>query len=111
MAISQSSTLAKLSGGTPAVVTLFRGAISLPFIWFIARREGHTANRRDRLLAVGAGALFALDLQCFHINQRSRTVCQKLQFSCCRLRELAGEILILETGSRPLWFVHLHEKT
>ena len=68
VAISQSSTLAKLSGGTPAVVTLFRGAISLPFLWFIARREGHTANRRDRLLAIGAGALFALDLQCFHIS-------------------------------------------
>jgi drug/metabolite transporter (DMT)-like permease len=68
IAISQSSTLAKLSGGTPAVVTLFRGAIALPFLWLIARREGHTANQRDRLLAVGAGALFALDLQCFHIS-------------------------------------------
>ena len=68
LAISQSSTLAKLSGGSPAVVTLFRGAISLPFLWFIARREGHTASRRDRLLAVAAGALFALDLQCFHIS-------------------------------------------
>jgi drug/metabolite transporter (DMT)-like permease len=42
--------------------------ISLPFLSFIARREGHTAKRRDRLLAVGAGALFALDLQCFHIS-------------------------------------------
>ena len=68
LAISQSSTLAKLSGGTPAVVTLFRGAISLPFLWFIARREGHIASRRDRLLAFCAGALFALDLQCFHIS-------------------------------------------
>lgn len=68
LAISQSSTLAKLSGGTPAVVTLFRGAVALPFLWFIARREGHTATQRDRLLAVVAGALFALDLQCFHIS-------------------------------------------
>jgi drug/metabolite transporter (DMT)-like permease len=68
VAISQSSTLAKLSGGTPAVVTLFRGAVSLPFLWFVARREGHSAARHDRLLAVGAGALFALDLQCFHIS-------------------------------------------
>lgn len=50
------------------MVTLFRGAVALPFLWFIARREGHTANRRDRLLAVLAGALFALDLQCFHIS-------------------------------------------
>ena len=49
-------------------MTLFRGAVSLPFLWFIARREGHAAARRDRLLAVGAGALFALDLQCFHIS-------------------------------------------
>ena len=62
LAISQSSTLAKLSGGSPAVVTLFRGAVSLPFLWFIARREGHSATRRDRLLAVLAGGLFALDL-------------------------------------------------
>ena len=68
LAISQSSTLAKLSGGSPAVVTLFRGAVSLPFLWFIARREGHSATRRDRLLAVLAGGLFALDLQCFHIS-------------------------------------------
>ena len=68
VAISQSSTLAKLSGGTPAVVTLFRGAVSLPFLWFVARREGHTATQRDRMLAIGAGALFALDLQCFHIS-------------------------------------------
>ena len=68
IAISQSSTLAKLSGGTPAVVTLFRGAVALPFLWWIARREGHVAGRRDRLLAVAAGALFALDLQCFHLS-------------------------------------------
>ena len=64
--ISQSSPLAKLSGGSPAVVTLFRGVVSLPFLHLLARREGHRASARDRRRAVLAGALFALDLQCFH---------------------------------------------
>jgi hypothetical protein len=68
IAISQSSPLAKLSGGSPAVVTLFRGAIALPFLALLARREGHAPARRDRALAIVAGGLFALDLQCFHIS-------------------------------------------
>jgi len=68
IAISQSSPLAKLSGGSPAVVTLFRGAIALPFLALLARREGHAPARRDRALAILAGGLFALDLQCFHIS-------------------------------------------
>lgn len=68
MAISQSSPLAKLSGASPAVVTLFRGAVALPFLALLARREGHAPARRDRALAVLAGGLFALDLQCFHIS-------------------------------------------
>ena len=68
MAISQSSPLAKLSGGSPAVVTLFRGAVALPFLALLARREGHAPARRDRALAILAGGLFALDLQCFHIS-------------------------------------------
>jgi len=68
MAISQSSPLAKLSGASPAVVTLFRGAVALPFLALLARREGHAPARRDRELAILAGGLFALDLQCFHIS-------------------------------------------
>ena len=68
MAISQSSPLAKLSGASPAVVTLFRGAVALPFLALLARREGHDPARRDRALAILAGGLFALDLQCFHIS-------------------------------------------
>ena len=68
MAISQSSPLAKLSGASPAVVTLFRGAVALPFLALLAQREGHAPARRDRALAVLAGGLFALDLQCFHIS-------------------------------------------
>jgi len=68
IAISQSSPLAKLSGGSPAVVTLFRGAVALPFLALLARREGHAPARRDRALAILAGGLFALDLQCFHIS-------------------------------------------
>jgi drug/metabolite transporter (DMT)-like permease len=68
MAISQSSPLAKLSGASPAVVTLFRGAVALPFLALLARREGHAPARRDRALAILAGGLFALDLQCFHIS-------------------------------------------
>ena len=39
LAISQSSPLAKLSGASPAVVTLFRGAVALPFLTLLARRE------------------------------------------------------------------------
>ena len=66
IAISQSSPLAKLSGGSPAAVTLYRGVFALPFLAFIAHREGHRASRRDRALALVAGGLFALDLQCFH---------------------------------------------
>jgi drug/metabolite transporter (DMT)-like permease len=68
LAISQSSPLAKLSGASPAVVTLFRGVFAFPFLLFLARREGHAPSRRDRGLALLAGALFALDLQCFHIS-------------------------------------------
>ena len=68
LAISQSSPLAKLSGASPAVVTLFRGLFALPFLALLARREGHAPSRRDRGLALLAGALFALDLQCFHIS-------------------------------------------
>ena len=68
LAISQSSPLAKLSGASPAVVTLFRGAVALPFLALFARREGHAATPRDRALAFVAGGLFALDLQCFHLS-------------------------------------------
>ena len=68
LAISQSSPLAKLSGASPAVVTLFRGAVALPFLALLARREGHRAAPRDRALAFIAGGLFALDLQCFHVS-------------------------------------------
>lgn len=68
LAISQSSPLAKLSGASPAVVTLFRGAVALPFLTLLARREGHAPARRDRALAILAGGLFALDLQCFHVS-------------------------------------------
>jgi drug/metabolite transporter (DMT)-like permease len=68
LAISQSSPLAKLSGASPAVVTLFRGAVALPFLALLARREGHAATPRDRALAFVAGGLFALDLQCFHLS-------------------------------------------
>ena len=68
LAISQSSPLAKLSGASPAVVTLFRGIFALPFLVLLARREGHAPSRRDRGLALFAGGLFALDLQCFHIS-------------------------------------------
>jgi drug/metabolite transporter (DMT)-like permease len=68
LAISQSSPLAKLSGASPAVVTLFRGVVALPFLALLARREGHSATRRDRALAFIAGGLFALDLQCFHVS-------------------------------------------
>jgi drug/metabolite transporter (DMT)-like permease len=68
LAISQSSPLAKLSGASPAVVTLFRGIFALPFLVLLARREGHAPSRRDRSLALFAGGLFALDLQCFHIS-------------------------------------------
>ncbi len=68
LAISQSSPLAKLSGASPAVVTLFRGLFALPLLALLARREGHAPSRRDRSLALLAGALFALDLQCFHIS-------------------------------------------
>jgi drug/metabolite transporter (DMT)-like permease len=68
IAISQSSTLAKLSDASPAVVTLFRGLVALPFLALLARREGHRAAPRDRALALIAGGLFALDLQCFHLS-------------------------------------------
>ena len=68
IATSQSSTLAKLSDASPAVVTLFRGVVALPFLALLARREGHRAAPRDRALALIAGGLFALDLQCFHLS-------------------------------------------
>jgi drug/metabolite transporter (DMT)-like permease len=42
--------------------------VALPFLALLARREGHAPARRDRALAILAGGLFALDLQCFHIS-------------------------------------------
>lgn len=69
LVISASGPLVRLSGVEPATSAIFRCAYAVPpmllLAWLERRRLGPMA-RRDCLLAVAAGLLFALDLLFWH---------------------------------------------
>jgi drug/metabolite transporter (DMT)-like permease len=67
--IASSSTLVRLADTTPATASAFRCLLSVPLLFLLARRQ--LAGRpkrppRDRLLAVGAGCFFTVDLYLWH---------------------------------------------
>jgi drug/metabolite transporter (DMT)-like permease len=68
-AIASSGTLVRLADVTPVTAAVFRCLYAVPVLllltWFEDRRLG-PRTRRERLLAVGAGVFFALDLVLWH---------------------------------------------
>lgn len=68
--IAFSGILVRLSGATPSTATVYRALYALPFLVLLAvpeeRRLGRP-DRRGRLLALGAGLFFAVDLTSFHL--------------------------------------------
>ena len=68
--IAFSGILVRLSGAAPSTATVFRALYAVPFLVVLAvpeeRRLGRSSGRA-RLLAVGAGLFFAVDLTTFHL--------------------------------------------
>jgi drug/metabolite transporter (DMT)-like permease len=67
--IASSSTLVRLADTTPATAAAFRCLLSVPLLALIARRQlsGRVPRPgRDRLLGVGAGMFFTVDLDLWH---------------------------------------------
>jgi drug/metabolite transporter (DMT)-like permease len=71
LVIAFSAILVKLADVSPATAAFFRCFYALPALgvlaWIERTRYGPRA-RRDRLLALGAGVLFAADLICWHYS-------------------------------------------
>lgn len=68
--IAFSGILVRLSGASPSTATVFRALYALPFLVLLAAPEDRRLGpppRRARLLAVGAGLFFAIDLTTFHL--------------------------------------------
>src|SRR3954454_19528978 len=53
-------------GATVLTVGFYRMLVALPGAWLLARRAGHLGTPRGRAWALGAGALFSLDLGLWH---------------------------------------------
>jgi drug/metabolite transporter (DMT)-like permease len=67
--IAFSGILFRLAHVSPATGAFFRCLWALPPLWWLARREDSRygpRSRRERLLAAGAGAFFAVDLVAWH---------------------------------------------
>lgn len=67
--IASSSTLVRLAATTPATASAFRCLLSVPFLYLLTRRrhlERPSRTHRERLLAVGAGCFFTVDLDLWH---------------------------------------------
>jgi drug/metabolite transporter (DMT)-like permease len=65
LVIAFSAILVRLADVTPATAAFFRCAYALPLLFVLARLERHRhgpRERRDRVLALIAGAIFAADL-------------------------------------------------
>jgi drug/metabolite transporter (DMT)-like permease len=71
LVIAFSAILVRLAEVSPATAAFFRCAYALPVLallaWVEQRRHG-PRQRRDRLLALGAGVFFAADLICWHYS-------------------------------------------
>jgi drug/metabolite transporter (DMT)-like permease len=71
LVIAFSAILVRLAEVSPATAAFFRCAYALPLLallaWLEWRRYG-PRERRDRLLALSAGAFFAADLICWHYS-------------------------------------------
>jgi drug/metabolite transporter (DMT)-like permease len=71
LVIAFSAILVRLADVSPATAAFFRCAYALPLLGLLAwneqRRHG-PRQRRDRLLALGAGVFFAVDLICWHYS-------------------------------------------
>lgn len=68
--IAFSGILVRLSGATPSTATVYRALYALPFLVLLAIPEERRLGRPDRhgrLLALGAGLFFAVDLTSFHL--------------------------------------------
>jgi drug/metabolite transporter (DMT)-like permease len=69
VAIAFSGILYRLAGASPSTAAFFRCFWALPPLWFLARAEDRrfgARTRRERMLALGAGAFFAADLILWH---------------------------------------------
>jgi drug/metabolite transporter (DMT)-like permease len=71
LVIAFSGILVRLAEVTPVTAAFFRCAYALPplalLAWLERRRHG-PRERRERLLGLGAGAFFAVDLICWHYS-------------------------------------------
>jgi drug/metabolite transporter (DMT)-like permease len=69
LAIAFSAVLVRLAAVTPSTSAVFRCAYAVPVLYLLARAEDRRHGPRpfrDRRLAAIAGALFAIDLICWH---------------------------------------------
>ena len=67
--IAFSGIFFRYSGVSPSTATVFRCLYALPLLLLLARGEDHRLGPRprgERVLAIGAGAFFALDLLTYH---------------------------------------------
>ena len=71
LVIAFSAILVRLAEVTPATAAFFRCAYALPVLGLLAwieRRRYGPRPRRERLVTLGAGVLFAADLVCWHYS-------------------------------------------
>jgi drug/metabolite transporter (DMT)-like permease len=71
LVIAFSAILVRLADVTPATAAFFRCAYALPLLSLLAWRERRRygpRSRRERLLALGAGVIFAADLVCWNYS-------------------------------------------
>jgi drug/metabolite transporter (DMT)-like permease len=71
LVIAFSAILVRLAEVSPATAAFFRCAYAVPVLALLAwleRRHYGPRERRNRLLAVGAGVFFAADLICWHYS-------------------------------------------
>jgi drug/metabolite transporter (DMT)-like permease len=71
LVIAFSGILVRLAEVSPATAAFFRCAYALPLLGLLAwleRRRYGPRPRRERLLTLGSGALFAADLVCWHYS-------------------------------------------
>jgi drug/metabolite transporter (DMT)-like permease len=103
LVIAFSGILVRLAEVSPATAAFFRCAYALPVLGLLAwieRRRYGPRPRRERLLTLGAGVLFAADLVCWHYSIEAvgaglATVLGNIQVV------LVGLLAWLALGERP----------